>query len=260
MLAGNRVDRRDWLRSAALSSLGGGGLVWGLGAGQPPDGDREASACNHPLLAGEKCPQLLRFSKDAQEGSRVLLTPIKPCPCEPCAPSMSPVVRASFRAKFPLVTSGECDERRSPAAGEVLFDCSGVLVLRTDMCPKGDRPDPNDPHGTVVIGAACGDFTLIRGDTILFKGTLCGTSGFAPMLRGMGASNPADRCCQHGVGLGSLCGDGVNDRTKSWLLKATYRSHVEEIAPEKICQGTAESPFPLEIRMAIDGLLIGPCG
>ncbi len=259
MLADTRVDRRDWLRSAALGSLGAGGVMWALGAGQPPDGDRAAKACNHPLLTGEKCPQLLRFSKDARERSRVLLTPIKPCPCEPCAPATSPVVRASFTGKFPLIPSGECDERRSPAEGELVFVCNGVLVLRTDMCPKGDRPNPADPHGTVVIGAACGDFTILRGDATLFTGTLCGTNGLAPMLRGKDDSSPADRCCQHGVGLGSLCGEGREGRTEGWLLKATYRSLVDEIDPEKICQGTTESPIPMDVQMAIDGVLIGPC-
>jgi len=260
MLADTRVDRRDWLRSAALGSLGGGGLVWALGAGQPPETEREGRACDHLLLAGEKCPQLLRFSKDARERSDVLLTPIKPCPCEPCEPSRFPVVRASFRAKFAIDPSGACDERRSPAEGELIFDCRGVLVLRSDSCPKEDRPDPDDPHGTVVIGAACGDFVLNRGERTLFKGTLCGTTGLAPMLRGMGASRPEDRCCQHGVGLGSLCGEGTDDRTKDWLLKATYRSFVEEVPPEKICGGTDENPLAMPVRMAIDGVLIGPCG
>ena len=260
MFAGTRVDRRDWLRSAAFGSMGGAGLVWALGAGQPPDGERAASACDHPLLAGGKCQQLLRFSKDVRERGDVLLTPLDPCRCPPCGPARSPVVRASFTAKFPIVPSGECDEQQSPAAGDLLFTCVGVLLLRTDTCPRGDRPDPNDPHGTVVIGAACGDFQLMRGSATLFTGTLCGTNGLAPMLRDADKAAPGDRCCQHGVGLGSLCGAGRDGRTEGWLLKATYRSQVDEIDPEKICEASEERPLPMKVQMAIDGILIGPCG
>jgi hypothetical protein len=136
-----------------------------------------------------------------------------------------------------------------------------VLIIRVDVCPNDQRPDPNDSHGSVVIGATCGDFTVLKGDAKLFTGTLCGTNGIAPILRGTENSKPTDRCCQHGVGLGSLCGEGGDDRTKGWLLKATYRSQVDEIVPEKICQGSPESPLPMELKaMAIDGILIGPCG
>lgn len=260
MFADSRVDRRDWLRSATLGSLSGAGLVWALGAGQPPGAEGKTSACDHPLLKGEKCPQMLRFSKDAGERSRVLLTPIEPCPCEPCEPSKFPVVRASFRGRFPLVPSEPCDERRSPAAGELTFECHGVLLLRTEICPNENQPEPNDPNAAVAMGASCGDFSLMRGDATLFTGTLCGTNGFAPTLRGMDDARPKDRCCQPGLGLGTLCGEGREGRTEGWLLKATYRSFVDEVPPEKICQGSAESPLPIDVRMAIDGVLIGPCG
>ena len=104
------LDRRRWIRSAALGALGGS-FVTSASASQPAqDPDNAERDC---FLAGPSCPQVLKLSKRlvTKTDEPVKLFPTESCKCEcKVGDKTLTVFQVSYRAILLFNRARHCDE------------------------------------------------------------------------------------------------------------------------------------------------------
>ena len=202
----------------------------------------KTKAVAKPARAATRCSQVVRLSKQ-QRNARLEFIPVKDCKCE-CQVDgrVQNVFKTKYRVAFRLDSVLPCDETDVPAilpAGcELLLE--GAFTLRREQCTHDAQPS--------FFGMNEGNYRLQRAPgEVVFADSYCGTVGVNP------SKSADERCCAHGLLLGSLCGTGTN-ALKGWTLCLSFDILVFILDRIDICAANSA-----DARLNIDGVLVRPC-
>lgn|GEM_PF-5838481 len=201
-----------------------------------------AKAAKPAAKAAPPCVQIARISKQ-QRSAEIKLNPGPHCKCECKADGrVQHISRTKYSTSFRLEGVLPCDETDTPAifppGTEMTWD--GALVVRREQCTHDAQPS--------YFGTNEGKWTIKLPDgEVVFADEYRGTVGVHP------SKSAEERCCAHGVMLGTLSSKGLG-RLKAWTLTATYDLLVFILDRIELCE-----PNSYAARLNLDGVLIRTC-
>lgn len=201
-----------------------------------------AKAAAKPAKAAPPCVQIARISKQ-QRSAEIKLNPGPNCKCECKADGrVQSISRTKYTSSFRLEAVLPCDETDTPAifppGTEMTWE--GALTVRREQCTHDAQPS--------YIGTNEGKFAIkLPTGELVFADEYRGTVGVHP------SKSAEERCCAHGVMLGTLSTKGLGS-LKSWTLTATYDLLVFILDRVELCE-----PNTYAARLNLDGVLIRTC-
>jgi hypothetical protein len=192
--------------------------------------------------AAAPCLQVARLSKQ-QRSAEIKLLPGPNCKCECKADGrVQNIHRLKYTAQFRLDGLLPCDETDTPTlfpqGTEMMWE--GALTLRREQCSNDAQPN--------YFGTNEAKFAIKTPDGgLVFENEFIGTVGVHP------SKSADERCCAHGVFLGSISAKGAGPM-KAWTLTASYDLLVFILDRIDVCE-----PNSYAARLNLDGVLIRVC-